>query len=578
MESPLAAYAPDRLGPPGPPEIDLFSRQLLAAMLAFRSGDFAVRMPSDLTGVNGKIADAFNDIAAVSERRARETARVSRAVGKEGKLKQRMTRAGRGRRLGRRSRGDQHADRRPGVADDRSDARGRRRGQGRPRPVDGARSRRPSARRRVPALGEAGQQDDRPALGVHLGGDARRARGRHRRQARRPGAGQGRVGRLEGADRIGQPDGRQPHRAGPQHRRRDDRRRQRRPLQEDHRRRPRRDPAAEGSHQHDGRSAARLRGGSDARGARSRHRRQARRPGGRARRRRHLEGPHRLGQRDGVEPDRAGAQHRRRDDRRRARRPVAQDHRRRQGRDPRAEGHHQHDGRPAQRVRVGSEPRRARSRHRRQARRPRRSARRGRHVEGPHRLGQRDGRQPHRAGPQHRRSDDRGRARRPVAQDHRRREGRDPRAEGHHQHDGRSAERLRLGSDPRRARGRHRRQARRPGGGARRRRHLEEPDRHRQLDGLEPHRPGPQHRRRRDRRSPRRPVAQDHRRREGRDPRAEEHHQHDGGPAERVRLGSEPRRARGRHRRQARRPGRRCPAWPAPGRTSPTTSTRWRRT
>ena len=39
-----------------------------------------------------------------------------------------------------------------------------------------------------------------------------------------------------------------------------------------------------------------------------------------------------------------------------------------------------------------------------------------------------------------------------------------------------------------------------------------------------------------------------------------------------------PRRARGRHRRQARRPGRRCPASPAPGRTSPTTSTRWPRT
>ena len=40
-------------------------------------------------------------------------------------------------------------------------------------------------------------------------------------------------------------------------------------------------------------------------------------------------------------------------------------------------------------------------------------------------------------------------------------------------------------------------------------------------------------------------------------------------------VGSDARRARGRHRRQARRPGRRCPASPAPGRTSPTTSTRW---
>ena len=47
-----------------------------------------------------------------------------------------------------------------------------------------------------------------------------------------------------------------------------------------------------------------------------------------------------------------GAQHRRGDDRRRARRPVAQDHRRREGRDPRAQEHHQHDGRPAQRLRL----------------------------------------------------------------------------------------------------------------------------------------------------------------------------------------------------------------------------------
>ena len=69
---------------------DAFSKQLLVAMLAFRDGDFAVRLPVDLIGVNGKIADAFNDIVRVSERRARETARVSLAVGKEGKLKQRM--------------------------------------------------------------------------------------------------------------------------------------------------------------------------------------------------------------------------------------------------------------------------------------------------------------------------------------------------------------------------------------------------------------------------------------------------------------------------------------------------------
>ena len=71
---------------PPPP----FSKALLEALFSFRDGDFSVRLPADLIGIDGKIADVFNDIAAVSERRARETARVSHAVGKEGKLKQRM--------------------------------------------------------------------------------------------------------------------------------------------------------------------------------------------------------------------------------------------------------------------------------------------------------------------------------------------------------------------------------------------------------------------------------------------------------------------------------------------------------
>jgi CheY-like chemotaxis protein/HAMP domain-containing protein/signal transduction histidine kinase len=67
-----------------------FTSQLLAAMLALRNGDFSVRMPVDHLGVDGKLADAFNEIAMISERRAREAARVSHAVGREGKLKQRM--------------------------------------------------------------------------------------------------------------------------------------------------------------------------------------------------------------------------------------------------------------------------------------------------------------------------------------------------------------------------------------------------------------------------------------------------------------------------------------------------------
>ena len=54
-------------------------------------------------------------------------------------------------------------------------------------------------------------------------------------------------------------------------------------------------------------------------------------------------------------------------------------------------------------------------------------------------------------------------------------------AEGNAEHDGRPAQPLRRRGDARRARGRHRGQARRPGHRAGRRRHLEGPDRQRQL-------------------------------------------------------------------------------------------------
>ena len=67
-----------------------FPRQLLAALLEFRDGNFAVRLPSGLTGIDGKLADTFNDISSNADRRAREISRVSRMVGKEGLLKERL--------------------------------------------------------------------------------------------------------------------------------------------------------------------------------------------------------------------------------------------------------------------------------------------------------------------------------------------------------------------------------------------------------------------------------------------------------------------------------------------------------
>ena len=105
------------------------------------------------------------------------------------------------------------------------------------------------------------------------------------------------------------------------------------------------------------------------------------------------------------------------------------------------------------------------------------------HVEGPDRVGERHGVEPHEPGPQHRPGHDRRRRRRPHPAHHRGREGRDPRAEGHDQHHGRPAVLVRGRGHARGARGRHRGQARRPGRGAERGGHLEGPDRLGEPDG-----------------------------------------------------------------------------------------------
>ena len=67
------------------------SKQLLSALGAFCRGDFSVRLPEDWTGIGGKIADAFNEAIATNGKIARELDRISRIVGKEGRITQRAT-------------------------------------------------------------------------------------------------------------------------------------------------------------------------------------------------------------------------------------------------------------------------------------------------------------------------------------------------------------------------------------------------------------------------------------------------------------------------------------------------------
>ncbi|WP_407178042.1 HAMP domain-containing protein [Bradyrhizobium sp. STM 3562] len=65
-------------------------QELLHALQAMRSGDFSVRMSGDHHGVDGKIADTFNEIVAANERMAQQLERVGQAVGREGKTRQRV--------------------------------------------------------------------------------------------------------------------------------------------------------------------------------------------------------------------------------------------------------------------------------------------------------------------------------------------------------------------------------------------------------------------------------------------------------------------------------------------------------
>src|SRR4029079_12865532 len=64
--------------------------ELLSALQAMRSGDFSIRMPGASLGIEGKIADTFNDIIAANQRMAKQLERVGEVVGREGKTKQRV--------------------------------------------------------------------------------------------------------------------------------------------------------------------------------------------------------------------------------------------------------------------------------------------------------------------------------------------------------------------------------------------------------------------------------------------------------------------------------------------------------
>src|SRR6266446_58491 len=64
---------------------------LLSALTALKKGDYSVRLPVEWIGIAGKVADAFNEVVELNQRMVTELDRLSRVVGKEGKITQRAS-------------------------------------------------------------------------------------------------------------------------------------------------------------------------------------------------------------------------------------------------------------------------------------------------------------------------------------------------------------------------------------------------------------------------------------------------------------------------------------------------------
>ena len=175
---------------------------LLFALTALKKGRPGVRLPAEWTGIAGKVADAFNEVVEQNERMANELARLSRVVGKEGRLDQRLSLGDVGgfweesvesvneliddlvhptsetaRVIGAVAQGDLSQTMALEVDD---------------RPLQGEFLR----------TAKHHQHDGGSARLVRLGSDPRGPRSGHRRQARRPGQGEGRGRHVEGPDRL----------------------------------------------------------------------------------------------------------------------------------------------------------------------------------------------------------------------------------------------------------------------------------------------------------------------------------------------------------------------------------------
>src|SRR5580765_3989956 len=69
----------------------LSAEQVLAALIALKQGNFNARLPGAWTAIAGKVADIFNDVAEMMAQSTTELSRISRGVGNEGRIHERLT-------------------------------------------------------------------------------------------------------------------------------------------------------------------------------------------------------------------------------------------------------------------------------------------------------------------------------------------------------------------------------------------------------------------------------------------------------------------------------------------------------
>ena len=69
---------------------EMYLAQILNVLIALRNGDFSVKMPTNLTSLEGKIADTLYEVLETKKAFIGSVVKICKTVGKEGKIDKRI--------------------------------------------------------------------------------------------------------------------------------------------------------------------------------------------------------------------------------------------------------------------------------------------------------------------------------------------------------------------------------------------------------------------------------------------------------------------------------------------------------